>query len=140
MSKQIRLGGTTNEKRDDRTIPRTAPKAIRADIDVLVRNYFQLQAELEDMTRLILDHCARMGPNETITEGVYTKSQPILDREKAVLMAVYKDLDIPKRMVEEVDYKQLEAALKVRCDEDDLKEIYKPKAASIGKPRQRRED
>ena len=138
MSKQIRLvGGTTNDKRDDRTIPRTAPKAIRADIDVLVRNYFQLQAELEDMKRLILDHCAAMAPNETITEGVYTKSQPILDRDHAAMLAVAKDLPIPKIQIEQVDYKSLELLLKETCDPEELKDIYKPKAASIGKPRRR---
>ena len=116
----------------------SALKTVRADIDVLVRNYFQLQAELEDMKRLILDHCATMGPNETITEGVYTKSQPILDREKAVLMATYKDVEVPYVTIQQVDYRELEERLKKRCDEGDLVEIYKPKAASIGQPRQRR--
>ena len=84
---------------------------IREDIDALLAEYFAVDAELKRLKAEILTLCAAMTDDEAITQGAFYKSKPILDREKATLLAIARNIPIPKIMVEDVDYLTLEERL-----------------------------
>ena len=115
----------------------SALKTIRTDIDVLVQEFFGHVKQAETLKQIILDLCATMKDTETITQGVYTKGIPILHRDNAAMLAIAKGIAIPEYLSPTVDYFALERLLKEACTPEELAECYKPKAASIGKPRRR---
>ena len=115
----------------------SALKTIRADIDALITEYWAVNTRADELKAEILALCAAMGPEETISAGTYTKSTPILDREKASMLAIARNIPIPTYPVPTVDYRELELALKAAVPPEELALVYKLKAASIGKPRRR---